>query len=294
MSFTYKNRVITLDNYKSIFNECTPDILDEIRSAILDDTQIGAFIKKCGIDSYKLGQIRMALREMIPLEYINTNMTGRTIYMIRRCMDGGYDISSLIKYVENGSLLVNAKSLEKLTEYIYVGADISKIDFTQINSNLIDIICKGLIEGYPMWLIIDPEVDMTVEKIKALQRGMQLGIDVHPFIYQNWNNEQLYLMYSYCEQVDLNKFLPYVNSNFDSDMLRVLLNMSMKNLPINELCVKDSDGIPVYNSYQATEISYAIEDGTLTYEMLNPKLSDLEIKELHNEELYNRQAKKDI
>ena len=33
------------------------------------------FIEPCGVDSYMLGQIRMASRELVPIEYINTKLS---------------------------------------------------------------------------------------------------------------------------------------------------------------------------------------------------------------------------
>ena len=59
MSFRYKSQTVTLENYRTVFKVCSPDILDEIRSAVLDDTSISSFIKPCGNDSYKLGQLRI-------------------------------------------------------------------------------------------------------------------------------------------------------------------------------------------------------------------------------------------
>ena len=287
MSFKYKRQNITLENYRSIFSECTPDILDEIRSAILDDTQIGGFIAKCGTDNYKLGQIRMALRELVPLECINVGMTGKTIYMIRKCVDSGINIDSLMQYYDKTGLTVSPLVLETLSEFVYLGTDISKVDFSYVPIKFVNLICKGLTNGFPMWLIIDPEVEMTEEKIKALMRGMQLGIDVHPFIYDDWSNEQLYLIFSYSNNLNINDFLGFVNSNFDSASLKVLLDLYAKKLPIAKLCVRDSDNTPVYNHYQMYEIGSALEDSTITDDMYNPKLSDIEISELHNSKLFD-------
>ena len=36
MSFRFDNKTITLENYKEVFVNCSPDILDEVRLAILD------------------------------------------------------------------------------------------------------------------------------------------------------------------------------------------------------------------------------------------------------------------
>ena len=44
MSFKYQMELVTMDNYREIFSGSTVDILDEIRSAVLDDTPIANFI----------------------------------------------------------------------------------------------------------------------------------------------------------------------------------------------------------------------------------------------------------
>ena len=288
MSFIYKKNTVTLNNYQDMFYSCTPDILDEIRSAVLDDTQIGNFIDRCLNDSYKLGQIRMALRELVPLKYISTDMTGRTIYMIRQCVMGNYNLDPILQYMKEDTITINDTTFEKLLEYIYLGADITKVDFNYVSVDLVDTICKGLLNNYPMWLVVDPDAQMSKEKMQALIRGMQLGIDIHPFIYDDWSNTQLYLLFSYANSVDLNKFLSYVNSQFDVDLLRALLDIFAKDISIEKLCVKDTDKSPVYNSYQVYELGSALEDNTVTDEMFDPRLSDAEIRDLHSKVLFKK------
>ena len=287
MSFIYKKTNITLNNYQDIFSACMPDILDEVRSAILDDTQIGMYIDKCVNDAYKLGQIRMAIREMVPVQYISVGMTGKTLYMVRQCISKGYNLDPILKYINKDDITLNPATFEKLLEYVYLGADITKIDFNNVSVKLVDIICKGLLNGFPMWLVVDQEASLSEEKVRTLMRGMQLGLDIHPFIYDDWTNNQLYLLFSYASIVDLNMFLSYVNNRFDTELLRNLLDLYAKKLPIQKLCVKDTDGYPVYNSYQVYELGSAIEDNTITEDMYNPYLSDAEIRDMHISKIKN-------
>ena len=108
MGFRYKNTLVTLENYKTIYKDCSVDILDEIRSAILDDTPIASYINECGTDSYKLGQIRMGIREMLPLGLLNPLLTGRTLYLIRQSYKVGFDLEPLFRYIEDDKLLLKA------------------------------------------------------------------------------------------------------------------------------------------------------------------------------------------
>ena len=290
MSFIFNKQTITLENYKQFFSVCTPDILDEIRSAVLDDTQIAKFIEPCGTDSYKLGQIRMALRELIPLEYININFTGKTIYNIRKCFEKGYDCSFLLRYIKRGTPVLESETIETLAEFCYVGTDLSKIDFTDVPKNLVSTICYGLHHGYPMWLCVgNPYV--TEQKLHHLMRGMQLGIDIQPFISRDWDSSQLILLFSYAKEVDLNDVLQYINEKFDTEVLSVILQASTKNIPLTRLCAKDTEGYPIYNCYQLTELIRSIEEGVVLEEMYNPSLSDMDIISMRASEREKRNRK---
>lgn len=258
MSFRYKSQTITLENYRSVFKACTPDILDEIRSAILDDISISLFIKPCGADSYKLGQLRMAVRELVPTEYLSTYVTGKTIYNIRQGFIKNRDMSDLLVYYSGKGLKIEAETLEKLSEFCFLGTDISKMDFTIVPTNLVDITCKGLYKGYPMWLLIEDGCTLTESEVQVLMRGLSLGVDIHPFLNGNWSKEAMLLMFSYAKSVDINDILSLVNSSFNNEQIRVLLDLAQRNVPIIKLCMKDTSGTPIYLTHSHLLISQNI------------------------------------
>lgn len=292
MSFKYKSQIVTLENYRTVFKVCSPDILDEIRSAVLDDTAIAPFISRCGADSYKLGQLRMAIREMIPVEFVNPLLTGKTIYNIRQGVSKGRDMSPLLRYFSTNELKLDAITIEKLSELCLVGTSIDKVDFTLVPSNLTDIIGKGLYQGYPMWLLLDEDgCHLDEETIRILMRGMSIGVDIHPFINGDWQNDILIWIFSYANSIDMNDILKYINSKFDMDSIKVLYNLAADNVPIAQLCIKDTDGNPIYNSYQMYELGLAIKEGVDTREMYNASLSDFEIAKLRNAELIKKNRK---
>ena len=114
MSFRYKDKEVTTKNYKDIFGSYPVDILDEIRLAIADNTEIARYIDICGTDSYKLNQLRLAIREGVEKEFLNPAMTGRTLYLIRQglsmCMDvdKGYIAFNTDGYTNAGLIISNA------------------------------------------------------------------------------------------------------------------------------------------------------------------------------------------
>lgn len=291
MSFRYRSQTITLENYREIFKVCTPDVLDEIRSAILDDTSIASFIKPCGTDSYLLGQLRMSVREMIPVEFLSTKLTGKTIYNIRQGFQKGRDMSALLKYYNKSTIKIDKLILEKLSEFCLVGTDISKVDFTIVPNDLVDIVCKGLYQGYPMWLLIDEENMPTERTIHILMRGLSAGVDIHPFLSGDWDIDVMLMLFSYAKSVDLNEILRYINHNFNALSVRVLLDLASKGIPISNLCIKDLAGVPIYNSYQMYELGRAIEEGVDTPAMYNANLSDYDICEMREAELAKKNRK---
>lgn len=290
MSFVYRNKTVTFDNYKKVFEQYSPDVLDEIRSAILDSTPIMPFIEPCAKDDEKLKQLRLALREMIPLQYLSAQMTANTIRMIRRAFATGLDLSDILPYISGKSLLVEPDTFEKLVQIPFTGNHIDKkLDFTRVPKSLVDIFVKGQIKGYPMWLLLPDDTvivsKLTEERVEALMRGMYLNIDIHPFLDTDWNIKSLYLLFSYGSSCDLDRILTLVSPKFSCEQLDCLLKLEKEGIPVARLCVKDDDGYPLFNEFQMESLGTAMRQHVLTDEMLNWKLSDFEIDNLVKEEL---------
>lgn len=276
MSIRFKRQIITLENYTTIFKECSPDVQDEIRSAILDDTQIAKFIEPCGKDSYKLGQIRMALRELLPVEFIDVRLTGKTIYYIRNGFKSGVEMTSILRYVGKLDPLV----VEKLAEYMIAGVDIDRVDFTDVPTSQLDLVCRGLYKGYPMWLLVGEGVHLSDSMVRVLMRGMSLGIDVHRFIDGHWKEDVLLTLFSYEKSVDINAFIENITCQFDADLVRELLSIAESGDDYKRLCVRDTEGYPLYNRYQVYEIGLAMKEGLVSPQMFDSNLSDMDISEM--------------
>lgn len=277
MSFRYKGRSVTLTNYTDIFSACPVDIQDEIRSAVLDDTPIAKFIAGCGTNNYLLGQIRMALREMVPAEFLSTKLTAETIRNIREGYRNGVDMSPLLKYYNSG---LDVSVIEQLSEVVFMGVDISKIDFNIVPLNLVTTVCKGLCKGYPMWLLIEDGCNLTQDSLNILMRGLSLGVDVHPFLNGKWASQVLLLMFSYAQSVDLNEILKYVNEKFSFDIVQELLRLAEDGVNIAKLCLKDKEGYPVYNNYQIYQLGKGLKAGVDISSVMNPDLDDLSMENM--------------
>ncbi len=295
--FLYRRRKVTLENYSDIFSACSPDIRDEIRSAVLDDTPIGEYIEMCGNDSYKLAQVRLSLREGIHPAFINRHVSAVFLYTVRSGHRRGIDMDSLLKYITERGLRVETKTLEMLAVYVGGGTDISMVDFTVIPVGLVNMFCEGLQKGYPMWLIADsvPNLDnLTQSMVYTYMRGMQLGIDIKPFLDDVWDEKILYLLFSNASKVDINKALSYITSCFSYECVSILLQAMARGTDIRRVSLRDSFDVPVYNEYQMTELISAIEDNCVTDEMFNPSLSDMDIASLHKQEYEKRNKKLNV
>lgn len=291
MSFKHKGVLITMNNYLEVFKDFEPDILDEIRSAVLDDTPISPFIRVCGCDSYKLGQFRMALREYVPKEYLNSQLSGRCIYLIRRCFKDGIDLNPILRYIK-GSLKLESDSLEKIIQAIALGIDIRKVDFTSVPKDNLGIICEGLLKGYPMWLCVSEEGYLTPSFIRQLMKGMHLQVDIHPFLNGKWSEDQLIFLLSNARGVNINTLLEYVNYKFSVDHLVEIVDLARDNLDYTPLCLQEEDGSPVFNIYQLAVLGTAIREGLLTDELYNPRLSDMEMQDILNDLIFKRNSEK--
>lgn len=280
-----KGKSVTLSNYKDLFREYSADVLDEIRSAILDDTDILEFIEPCRNDSYKLNQLRLAKREGVDIVYLDNRFTAKTVYCIRRAYKLNQDISILLTYVSGGRKMTS-DVLEKLAEASLLNIPVDKVNWWLVPYKLVDSFISGLKQGYPMWLFLD-EVDgclATEARLQILLKGMSLGVDVHPFLQSGWTDENIKLLISYGGKI--NGMLGYISPAFSNDMLSELAPLYISGLQdFQILCSVDDSGVPIYNAFQIAALGLAMRKGVATKEMFDCTLSDMEIERMMDAQL---------
>lgn len=278
----YKGVEINISNYKDIFREVSEDVLDEIRLAVLDNTDIISYIDICGEDSYKLGQIRIALRNKIPRRYIRYQMTPKTIHLIRLLYLQGKDISPLESYMGIDNIKLEPNLLEEVVLAYYLGGSIETINFTEVPEKNIKILCQGLVRKYPMWLMTGS--DLTEGYIKLLLRGMDLGLDISMFIKDVIDEDKLVILLSNSSSIDINKFITYITPKFSSDSINILIEAYKDGLDFEPLTYRDSDGYPVYTEYQMYVLLKALrlkKQGVSVDEgIFNPRLSDYDMERM--------------
>jgi len=275
---------LTLDNYKDLCSDCTEDVLDEIRLSILDDIDIRQYIFKCGDDSYKLGQIRLALRNRVPRHYILTQMTSKSLKYIRESLKCGKSVKPIERYIYGDSLTIDTDLFEQVVLCNYLGGNIDMVDFREVKSSISKIVCEGLVRGYPMWLLAYS--DLSESYIRLLMRGMDLNIDITRFLDGGWGESQLMLLFVNSVSVDINEFLTYVTKDYSAGSVDVLLGLYRDGIEIDRLTYKDEFGSPLYNEYQIEVLASALRlqrnKGVDIDMLFNPRLCDYEMQSILN------------
>lgn len=277
----YKNVVVTLANYLEVFKDFSPDIQDEIRSAILDDTKISGYITACNNDGFLLNQIRLAIREYVPNKFIKPTLGYRNLRIIRELFREGFDLEPISRYLPNKKVVfVSEESLYKILCAYKLGADISKVDFSIVPDVNVDLICAGLIQKYPMWLCVTPNVTLPTDMIRVLMKGMLLELDIHPFIDGTWTSDRVGLILSNASKLEYSVLLKHINSRFSIEQLQEIISVAKGCLDFLPLCVKNEDGYPVFNEFQMSVLGDVIRNDLDVDEFMNPNLSDMEMQEL--------------
>lgn len=93
----YQNMEVTLDNYQDIFSQYPLDILDEIRSALLDGLPILNYLNRSPED---LHQIRLAMLEGISAEFFT--LPASLLKSVRSAVTTGHSLTCFQQYLNKG------------------------------------------------------------------------------------------------------------------------------------------------------------------------------------------------
>lgn len=283
MSFKYKGVLCTLNNYSELFGSLSEDFIDEIRLAILDDTQIGGYLDETikSVDgANKLSQIRKALRDFVPVEFISLKVSAEITSLVRALYlkQGADGLSKAEQYFPKtgGLLVVPEEILKHILLLLIEGIDISRINFIHVNKANIDIIAAGLLKGYPMWLVA--EGGYSRNYLSLLVSAMKVGLDIHPFCEDDWSYERMSYLVQSADSVKRYNILAYISPKFDEGRLREIIYAANNHIDFAKLCQKDSDGNPLFNEYQMAVLSRAMLRGILIDEVYDWRMSDIEME----------------
>lgn len=296
MSFRFKGCICSLNNYTTVFKGANSDFIDEIRLAILDDTPIGDYLPVLFEDkngAKKLSQIRKALRDYLPLNFIMTTVSAEVMEYIRLLYNerGEEALLQLSPYIKQGSKPdLSDDTLKKIIIAVYSGADISSVNFNNVETSNVPIIISGLTKGYPMWLV--SEMHLSKEFLEVLMKGMKVGVDIHPFLIGDWDIFCVEYLISQAKRVNLSEILENVNCNFNLGQLQEVISAAMSKVDFGLLCLKEEGGQPVFNEYQMEVLKDCLVDDVLTQEIYDYNKSDMDMRDLYNIEISSKKKNK--
>lgn len=282
MSFKYKGVLCTLNNYSEMFNKLSPDFIDEIRLAILDDTPIGAYLSDAIAmrdGANKLAQVRKALRDYVPARYISLRVSAEVTEAIRTLYNkrGESGLSQLEPYFPlNGVIELPDATIKYIVMALISGADIHQVDFKKVATDNVDIIVSGLIKGYPMWLVADGCYNK--DYLRVLMSAMRVGLDAHPFCEDNWDCDSIKYLVENANTVKKFNLLSFVNPKFDKGRLTEIVYACNNKLNFEKLCIKDREGNPLFNEYQMGALNNAMTKGIPLDTIYDWNMSDLEME----------------
>lgn len=92
--------MLNLDNYKSVFAGYNQDILDEVRSSILDGVDLTPYITDDkNQDPYYLQQVRVSLKENIDEPWLKAFSSGDLLRQLRKLYNDGINLDYVNKYI---------------------------------------------------------------------------------------------------------------------------------------------------------------------------------------------------
>lgn len=291
MSVVIDGKIATLGNYLELTKKYSADIQDEVRSAILDDTPISPYIKRCKDDSFRLNQIRLAIREYVPSRYISTHLSATNTRWVRKIHSKGYSLKVLDRYVtKSGVLSIPCETLDLVLSAYFDGVNVDSVDFNTVRGDLAGLVCAGLKKGYPMWIVTESPTNPSQDYLRLLMKCMNLNLDIHPFLEGNWDEERVQLIASNASKLEYTVLMKHVNSRFSKEQLEIVIGVAVKYFDFLPLCLKDEDGYPVFNEYQMQVLSEVIEftgkaeqlgkTGIDIEEFLKPSMSDADMYKL--------------
>lgn len=291
MGFLYRGTKITMENYTLIFSNYTLDTLDEIRSAVLDDTQIGNYLTGTLLsDSEKLGQFRKALRENVPIMYLSSGLTRKSIKCVRQLYNSENDMSWIPGYINGASLTIDASVFELALEYYSIGvSEIRNMNLSKVKSEKAEILFNSMYSGCPLHLYLPYMDEIDEAKARALVSASKLGLHIQDFIKKFWETDWITMIVeSHTRGYDVSSLVAMVSSEFDTERLQIILTALEDNLDYTLLCKQDSGGHLIYNQWQMEVLVMAMNYQVLTDEIMNPLLSDSQMSNIMAETLKNR------
>lgn len=285
----WKGKKVTIGNYSEIFKGYSKDIVDVIRSAVLDDTPLEPYIKRFSRNPYLLWQVKLALDEELDNFWFEVITDGDILYKIRNLRNKGINIEPLKKYI---TVDLSSKYKNYILSWYEMGVALNKYDFSILPEDLLEVFNIGIEKGFPMY-IFNNGVQFSKEYllccIKILSnRGT--GSSVAKFLNGEWDIGVMRLLSKYSGSSRYySTLIEYVTSDITPSILEELYNCCRAGMSLSDVAILDSNGLYVYSSSQLMMIREAYVNNWDYKRLLNPELSINDARGILNElELYSK------
>lgn len=189
----YKSKLVTLDNYLSIFEGYFKDVLDVIRSAILDNTEgFEKYIDMYADNPFMLWQVKLALEEGLDKYYIDNCFCYENLYDFRYIALSGGDLSVFKNAI---SCRVSREYMVYLIRWYRKGLDISNLKVNVIPLEHLAIYDRYYALGVDFRCVCVPSMSKVTEGyLSSVLKLLHSGVDVSGYLDGRYDENALYLL----------------------------------------------------------------------------------------------------
>lgn len=269
----YKGRKVTLDNYLEEFKNYPQDVLDEIRSSIMDGANIFEWVEKNKDDPYMLQQLRVSIKLGVP-DWMLEIPFPQVLRDVRVLYIQNINVDSIKKLLSN---CLPEKYYQAQIEIIKSGKVMPDwLDLTNITSELLDFTKWGISRDYPLEGIVNSgsiDKDYAIACLKIRLKGQ----NIEKFLSEPHN---LGVLESLSEVADKPYYIHIVHlldSTTTMDTVETLISLGKKDFPFSEHDMKS------YNSMQLSWIYETFVEGLDFTKLLDPSNTQRDLVTLYHD-----------
>lgn len=268
----YHGRSVSLDNYREVFRGRSEDILDEIRSAILDGIPLHHYLDRYS-DPWQLHQIRLAIKDTVPPKYYV--LAGEPLRVIRQLHASNINLSPIDKYLTAN---LSEDVWMVILDCLEAGIPLEDYDFTLLPPSMIPSVVGGIASGVDMSRFVDGShyTEQYIQDIITLES--RFGLDVSRLIQEGYSAEVVAVLASQSHLDTCIRVYDVLKLTMKPDEVEVLADLFDVGFPdMAEVTRLDTEGYLVYMAFQLDLILEAFTSG-LSYQLiLDPNLGIGEI-----------------
>lgn len=272
----YKGNVLTFDNYKMVLpSGFDTDILDEVRSALMDSLDITPWLDECKDDPYRLQQIRVGMKEGIAYDYFS--LSAGVIRRIRNMLKSGVNMDQLDPWI---SARLPRGHYDHIMRWIESGYVIPEdLDLARCSPAKLDSVGYMLSRGmYSLAKRVAEHLWVSPQYAALLVMIQENNEVSDQFFTREWDNGVLEHLSSASTKGYYGVMVEVLDHQGASpEFADVVYSLARKGFKIEDLAGKN------YRTSQLEWVLQAYEQGLDVTTLLDPELSDEAIRLKYHE-----------